>query len=88
MGGHQGRALRPGDLLFLAPTDLSRLAVGAAVPKAWRPSFCSGEGEWTVGVLPGEGRSLREMCGPFCFLQVDQTTLSWPCPSAWMSDGL
>ncbi|KAL4418864.1 hypothetical protein ABPG77_002620, partial [Micractinium sp. CCAP 211/92] len=53
MGGHQGRALRPGDLLFLEPADLSRLAVGAVVPEAWRPSFCSGDGEWTVGVLPG-----------------------------------
>lgn len=53
MGGHQGRALRPGDMLFLAPADLARLVVGAAVPPAWRPQFCSGASDWTVGVLPG-----------------------------------
>ncbi|PSC69627.1 urea carboxylase [Micractinium conductrix] len=53
MGGHQGRALRPGDMLFLAPADTASLAIGAEVPLAWRPSFCSGVSDWTVGVLPG-----------------------------------
>lgn len=104
MGGHQGRALRPGDMLFLAPAgerfttgsgvrqlgagmawactapaaatvpaqllpppsrwhassvppthppDLSKLAVGVAVPPAWRPAYVSGTADWEVGVLPG-----------------------------------
>lgn len=102
MGGHQGRALRPGDMLPLghagghlsggacmgglhftalactlhlpppyhctqylkmfpfAPfhdAELSELHVGAAVPPAWRPLFCSGASDWSVGVLPGELRA-------------------------------
>lgn len=53
MGGHQGRALRPGDMLPLGHAELSELHAGVAVPPAWRPQYCSGASDWSVGVLPG-----------------------------------
>ncbi|KAI3425770.1 hypothetical protein D9Q98_007745 [Chlorella vulgaris] len=73
MGGHQGRALRPGDLLPMGAADLSSLAVGASVPLDWRPQFCSGVQDWVVGVLPGP------QADPDYFTPEDiQTLLSTP----------
>lgn len=73
MGGHQGRALRPGDMLFMVPAQLDRLAVGASVPPTWRPQFLSGVSDWTVGVLPGP------QADPDYFTTEDiQTLLSTP----------
>lgn len=51
--GPATRCLTP----FLSGADLSQLLVGASVPEAWRPQFCSGSCDWTVGVLPGAPRS-------------------------------
>jgi urea carboxylase len=54
MGGHQGRALRAGDMLPLADAGaVGGCAVGAAVPPSWRPAFAGGAVTWEVGVLPG-----------------------------------
>jgi urea carboxylase len=69
MGGHQGRALRPGDMLFLGHSDLSQLALGASVPPAWRPQFLSGVSDWTIGVLPGP------QADPDYFTEEDMATL-------------
>ena len=57
MGGHQGRALRAGDMLPMGSTaDLSlTVAVGAALPAAWRPvvPVTTETPVWEIAVLPG-----------------------------------
>jgi urea carboxylase len=59
MGGHQGRALRAGDLLPLGEAT-AEVAVGTEVPPAWLPAFASDSNSsssssscWEIKVLPG-----------------------------------
>lgn len=52
MGGHQGRALRAGDMLPMGLTK-TPAAVGAQVPIAWRPVAPAADAPWEVAVLPG-----------------------------------
>jgi urea carboxylase len=55
LGGHQGRALRVGDMIPLAELDSSSKAPvpGTEVPSAWRPSAPAAGASWEVAVLPG-----------------------------------
>jgi urea carboxylase len=53
LGGHQGRALRPGDMLPLGGDAADVPPAGAEVPTAWRPPLAGGAARWEVGVLPG-----------------------------------
>ena len=39
MGGHQGRALRPGDMLFLAPADTARYGGAGRQAVQWQASW-------------------------------------------------
>lgn len=51
-GGHQGRALRAGDIIPLIPSK--PLKSLQEVPAAWMPQFPSEVGgTWEIGVLPG-----------------------------------
>ena len=57
LGGHQGRALRAGDLVPLMPAAPAP-APGAAVPPAWRPAFgapapaAAPSGAWACSPAP------------------------------------
>ncbi|KAI8107592.1 hypothetical protein M9435_002620 [Picochlorum sp. BPE23] len=51
-GGHQGRALRAGDIIPLTPSNLLKNL--QEVPKPLQPNFPSENGDtWEIGVLPG-----------------------------------
>lgn len=52
LGGHQGRALRAGDMLQMAGATAAPTA-GAELPLAWRPAPPAEGAAWEVGVLPG-----------------------------------
>ncbi len=49
-GGHDGRALRAGDVIYLASPGAGRERAGAALPPELTPAY---SGAWTLGVLYG-----------------------------------
>lgn len=51
-GGHQGRALRAGDMLQVYDIGGGTPTRVVSVPKAWRPAMNEGH-HWDVHVLPG-----------------------------------
>lgn len=54
LGGVQGRALRPGDLIPLGEVpDGAGVKEGVSVPPEWRPAFAGKAEPWRIGVLPG-----------------------------------
>lgn len=53
MGGHQGRALRAGDMLPMGLTSEPVVSVGAEVPIGWRPKAPAADTPWQIAVLPG-----------------------------------
>ena len=54
MGGHQGRALRAGDMLPMGSTHgVPDVSIGAIVPSAWRLKAPAPDTPWQIAVLPG-----------------------------------